>query len=52
LDPSKMAILVIGDRSVIEPGLRSLEGIGANITVLNAEGRPAQTGADATRMGN
>jgi predicted Zn-dependent peptidase len=40
IDPSNLAILVVGDRKVIEPGLRSLEGIGATITVLDAEGNP------------
>ncbi len=40
LDPSRMAILVVGDRKVIEPSLRSLDGIGAKINFLNEEGRP------------
>jgi zinc protease len=40
LDPDHMAILVVGDRKVIEPGLRSLGDIGS-ITFLDAEGRPA-----------
>ena len=40
IDPSNLAILVVGDRKVIEPGLRSLEGIGATITILDAEGNP------------
>jgi zinc protease len=40
IDPSKLAILVVGDRSVIEPGLRSLDSIGATVTVLDAEGNP------------
>ncbi len=44
LDPSRMAILVVGDRSVIEPGLKSLEGIGATVTVLDAEGKPVEGG--------
>ncbi|HEV2880258.1 MAG TPA: pitrilysin family protein [Pyrinomonadaceae bacterium] len=39
LDPSRMAILVVGDRKAVEPGLRSL-GIGEGITLLDAEGRP------------
>jgi zinc protease len=43
LDPSRMAILVVGDRKAVEPGLRSL-GIGDTITLLDAEGRPATTG--------
>jgi zinc protease len=40
LDPDHMAILVVGDRKVIEPGLRSLGDIGS-ITLLDPEGRPA-----------
>ena len=43
LDPSRMAILVVGDRKAVEPGLRSL-GIGEGITFLDAEGRPAAMG--------
>jgi zinc protease len=39
LDPQRMAILIVGDRKAIEPGLRSLE-LGA-ITLLDPEGRPA-----------
>jgi zinc protease len=40
LDPSRMAILVVGDRKAIEPGLRSLEGVGTTITFVDTEGRP------------
>lgn len=40
LDPSKMAILVIGDRKLIETGLRSLDEIGGTLAYLDAEGRP------------
>jgi zinc protease len=39
LDPSRMAILVVGDRKAVEPGLRSL-GIGEGITLLDVEGHP------------
>ncbi len=46
LDPSRMAILVVGDRKAIEPGLRSL-GIGDSITLLDVEGRPVTTGGAA-----
>ena len=41
IDPARLAILVVGDRKVIEPGLRSLEGVGTTITFLDSEGRPA-----------
>ena len=37
LDPSKMAIVVVGDRKVIEPGLK---GLGYSITILDTEGKP------------
>jgi zinc protease len=40
LDPMRMAILVVGDRKAIEPGLRTLGDIGS-ITLLDTEGRPA-----------
>jgi zinc protease len=39
LDPSKMAILVVGDRKVIEPQLRSLPAIGPSLTLVDTEGR-------------
>jgi len=44
LDPSRMAILVVGDRKAVEPGLRSL-GIGEGITLLDVEGRPVASAA-------
>jgi zinc protease len=44
LDPSRMAILVVGDRKVIEPGLRSLTDVSTNVVLLDTEGRPASTG--------
>lgn len=37
LDPSKMAIVIVGDRAVIEPGLKEL---GYPITILDTEGNP------------
>ena len=45
IDPDHLAILVVGDRTVIEPGLKSLEGIGTTVTVLDAEGRPVTEGS-------
>lgn len=39
LEPSRMAILVVGDRKQIEPGLRAMDG--ATVTILDAEGRAA-----------
>ncbi len=44
LDPSRMAILVVGDRKVIEPSLRSLADVGQTITFVDPEGRPASEG--------
>jgi zinc protease len=37
LDPSKMAIVIVGDRKTIEPGLKEL---GYPITVLDVDGKP------------
>ena len=42
LDPSRMAILVVGDRKAVEPGLRSLTDIAEVLTVLDAEGHAKQ----------
>jgi zinc protease len=46
LDPSKMAILVVGDRKVIEAGLRSLDDIGGTLSFLDADGRPITGSGD------
>ncbi|HEX8889016.1 MAG TPA: pitrilysin family protein [Pyrinomonadaceae bacterium] len=45
LDPSRMAILVVGDRKMIEPGLRSLTDVGQTITFVDTEGKPSNEGA-------
>ena len=37
LDPSKMAIVIVGDRKVIEPGLKEL---GQPISILDTDGHP------------
>ncbi|QYO67283.1 M16 family metallopeptidase [Leptolyngbya sp. 7M] len=37
LDPSRMAIVIVGDRKVIEPGLKEL---GYSIQILDADGKP------------
>ena len=37
LDPSKMAIVIVGDRKVIEPGLKEL---GYPIAILDSDGNP------------
>jgi hypothetical protein len=49
LDPGRMAIVVVGDRKVIEPGLRSLDDVGTTITFVDTEGRPE---AKTTSEGN
>jgi len=40
LDPAKMAIVIVGDRKVIEPGLKEL---GYGITILDTEGNALET---------
>ncbi|MBD0325076.1 MAG: insulinase family protein, partial [Pyrinomonadaceae bacterium] len=40
LNPSRMMILVVGDRKLIEPSLRSLPEIGPSLQLIDAEGRP------------
>lgn len=42
LTPDKMAILIVGDRSVIEPKLKEIEGLGDNIRYLDASGNPIE----------
>ena len=37
LDPSKMAIVIVGDWKVVEPGLKDL---GYPVTILDTEGNP------------
>ncbi len=37
LDPSRMAIVIVGDRKVIEPGLKEL---GFAVSILDADGKP------------
>jgi zinc protease len=44
LHPSRMAVVVVGDRKVIEQSLRSLEELGDTVTFLDTEGRPATSG--------
>jgi zinc protease len=52
LDPSRMAIVVVGDRKVIEAGLRSIENVGDSIALVDTEGRPVAAGAGTTSTGN
>jgi len=52
LDPSKMAILVVGDKSVVEQGLRSLTDVGARLTLLDADGKPVGGNTITGESGN
>jgi zinc protease len=40
LSPDKMAIVIVGDKSVIEPKLKEIEGLGSSIVYLDTEGNP------------
>ena len=42
LTPDKMAILVVGDKAVIEPKLREIDVWGSTIKYLDAEGNPIE----------
>ena len=42
LDPSKMVMLIVGDRATIEPELRTLDEVGPRIKLLDAEGEEEQ----------
>jgi zinc protease len=44
LQPDRMAVVIVGDRSKIEQGLRTLDNLGENINVVDNEGRPATQG--------
>lgn len=48
LDPSRLTILVVGDRRAIEAGLRSLPELGAKIMVVDPEGRIVASGEGAS----
>ncbi|MBV9209028.1 MAG: insulinase family protein, partial [Acidobacteria bacterium] len=51
LDPSRMTVLVVGDRHVIESGLRSLEGLGQTLSYLDTEGKPLATNSGGSNEG-
>ena len=40
LTPDKMAIVIVGDKSVIDPRLKEIEGLGQSIVYLDTEGNP------------
>lgn len=48
LDPSRLTILVVGDRRAIEAGLRSLPELGTKIMVVDPEGRIVASGEGAS----
>jgi zinc protease len=52
LQPDRMAVVIVGDRSKIEQGLRSLGDLGEHITFLDAEGRPAAAGGTGSGGGS
>lgn len=42
LTPDQMAVLIVGDKSVIEPKLKEIQGWGSSIRYLDAEGNPVE----------
>jgi hypothetical protein len=46
-----MAVVIVGDRKVIEQGLRSIDELGDRISFVDAEGRPAASGGGASGGG-
>jgi zinc protease len=44
LQPDRMAVVIVGDRSKIEQGLRSLDDLGNRINLVDADGHPAAQG--------
>jgi zinc protease len=47
--PDRMAIVVVGDRKAIEPSLRTIEGYGERLTIVDADGRPTAPPAAGNR---
>lgn len=45
IDPANMAVVIVGDRSVIEPRLKEIDGWGKSISYLDTEGNPATVAA-------
>ena len=50
LHPDRMAIVIVGDRKSIEQPLRTVEGYGANLTFVDADGRPAASTSGSERQ--
>ena len=42
LTPDRMAILIVGDKAVVEPKLKEIEGWGSTIKYLDTEGNPVK----------
>ena len=51
LQPDRMAVVIVGDRSKIEQGLRTLDGYGERISFVDSEGRPATQGGGSSGGG-
>ncbi len=51
INPSRLAILVVGDRKVIEKGLRELQDISNEVVLVDAEGRPVPATGGASGGG-
>jgi len=47
LQPERMAVVIVGDRSKIEQPLRTLEGFGERLNFMDADGRPSTQGGAA-----
>jgi zinc protease len=48
LDPSRMAILVVGDRQTVEPGLRALSDVGTRLALVDSDGHPITDGGESS----
>ena len=44
LTPDRMAILIVGDKALIEPRLREIDSLGKTIYYLDADGNPVPAG--------
>jgi zinc protease len=51
LQPDRLAVVIVGDRSKIEQGLRSIDGFGDRISLVDSEGRPATQASGAAGGG-
>jgi len=42
LTPEKMAIVIVGDKAVIEPKLKEIDDLGKKVLFLDTEGNPIE----------